>query len=103
MRNVMLGLTSNGQPRRRKPNFVNWREKPRDLAMQLNQRRRYHKSRWLANYRRRAAANRAAGLTAHGLKPKRRILDLAWKALRSDMPPFVHVEDFAIARLEIYT
>lgn len=93
VRNVMRGLTTNGKQRQRHPNFVNRMETPRVLAIQIEQRRKYHNAQALENYHRVAKAAHANGMTRHWRKskrgrgwgkPVRKLFELQWKAFRCE-------------------
>lgn len=75
VRNVLKGLTTQGKPRRRRPNFPN-----RELA------REHRLKRILARYHRLAGENKAKGLRVDG-KPFRRHQNFhAWKNFRQSLP-----------------
>jgi hypothetical protein len=84
-----LGLNTQGKPYGRHPNFVNHGEAPFWKRDQMKKAKAHHNARTLENYHRRGAANRAAGLTAHGRKPARKkpgAVGTAWNALRAALP-----------------
>ena len=72
VRFLMQGLNTQGKPYRRHPNFINRAEKyPRYIEQANRERRRHILAHKLARYHRIAAANLAAGLTAHGRRRRK--------------------------------
>lgn len=75
VRNVLKGLTTQGKPRQRRPNFPN-----RELA------REHRLKRNLARYRRLARENKAKGLRVDGKPFRRHVQFHAWKNFRAALP-----------------
>lgn len=89
VRYTMRGLTTQGKPRKRHPNFVNRRESGGQVRKALAAAHRRHLETSLRRYHRIAAENRARGLRVDG-KPFRRAGAAAkmareWEAFRSQI------------------